>query len=54
MLQRDINLLEGGMNRKCLMIDSDVLFQKVLSVDEDLTKGALEMSGIMVLTTLGE
>lgn len=42
------------MNSKCFLIDSNVLFQEVLSIDEDLSKGALEMSDIVVLTTIGD
>ena len=47
-------MLKEGMNSKCFLIDSNVLFQKVLSIDEDLSKGALEMSDIVVLTTIGD
>lgn len=51
---RDINLEEEGMNRIHFLIDSNVLFQKVLTIDEDLSKRALEMIDIMILTTLGD
>lgn len=49
-----MELVEEGVNRQCFLIDSNVFLQKVLSMDEDLSKGALEMSDIMMLPTTGD
>lgn len=50
-MEKKLNLRVEDMNKKCVLIDSNVLHQKALSLYKDFSKGSPEMSNTKPFTT---